>query len=63
MTYHQMMQNHLDTRPALVTSKDLTPMQLLEYSRRPLPVFVNGVRTDGPVGSVERLAIARGKKS
>jgi hypothetical protein len=63
MTYHQMMQNHLDTRPALVTSKDLTPMQLLEYSRRPLPVFVNGVRTDGPVGAVERLELVKGGRS
>jgi hypothetical protein len=60
MTYHQMMQNHLDTRPPMVILKDLTPMQMLEYSRRPLPVFVNGVRTDGPVGSVERLRLAQG---
>jgi hypothetical protein len=60
MTYHQMMQNHLDTRPPMVILKDLTPMQMLEYSRRPLPVFVNGVRANGPVGAIERLKHAQG---
>ena len=61
--YHQMMQNHLDTRPALVTSKDLTPMQLLEIARRPLPVFVSGVRVDGPASAWERLKLVKGVKS
>ena len=63
MTYIQMMQNHLDTRSAMVTSKDLTPIQLLEMARRPLPVFVSGVRTDGPMGAWERLELVKGVRS
>jgi len=63
MTYIQMMQNHFDTRPALVASTGLTPMQLLEMARRPLPVFVSGVRTDGPVGAWERLELVKGVRS
>lgn len=63
MTYTQMMQNHLDTRPALATSTGLTPMQLLEMARRPLPVFVSGVRTDGPAGAWGRLELVKGVKS
>jgi hypothetical protein len=60
MTYTQLMQNHIDTRPALITLQDQTPMQLLEIARRPLPVFVSGVHTDGPVNAWERLRLAAG---
>jgi hypothetical protein len=63
MTYHQNMQKHIDTRQPMAPLKDLTPMQLLEMSRSPLPVFVSGVRTDGPVGAWERLELVKGVRS
>lgn len=63
MNYHQMMQKHIDTAGPRVVLENLTPAELLDIARRPLPVFVNGVRTDGPVGAWERLELAKGKKS
>jgi hypothetical protein len=63
MNYHQLMQQHIDTAEPREVIKHLTPMQMLENSRRPLPVFVSGVRTDGPVGAWERLEMAKGVRS
>lgn len=61
-SYHTMMQNHLNTTGPRVVLKNLTPAELLDIARRPLPVFVNGVRTDGPVSGWERLELARGER-